>query len=192
MPPRKKRATLAKPATSPTIRIDRKKAAKKKNLGIKPKKARQEKPLDPAMNLFTELQRLLPKFGVPLDIPSVCQHGLVVQSKKAKRHDYAFIMESMDGTLSYRITFAKSHPPEPDYAVETAVAFAIEGRFCFSETLDSHECKAADAETVAGEIIQRFTAAIMAHLRAQHLIQDIESTITAWLGTTQRENPLTA
>ncbi len=158
------------------------------------KKKNPEKSYNAARELFTAIQRLLPKFGIPLDIPNIGGNGFVVRSKKAENHHYTFVMEMelANGTLTYGLQFTKSYPPEPHYAVETAVAFAVEGRFCFSVTLDAGQCGTADAEEVAGDIVQKFTACVMAHLRAMPFVEELRGSIADWAGKTKRRSPLTA
>lgn len=177
---------MKKPAPAKKLNVQqrRKKKSLLKKMGKRPAI------YDPTLVLFTAIQRLLPQFGIPLDIPDVCAGGLVVRSKKSERYPYAFIMEAINGMLTYGIHFTKSYPPDPHYAVETAVAFATEGRFCFSITLNAGECAAIEPTEVAGWIVQKFTACIMACVRASELIAEIESDIDAWTKATKQMDPL--
>lgn len=159
---------------------------------IRTKRPKRLHETDPVFVLFTAIRRLLPKFGIRLDIPDVHGKGIVVRSKKSEMHPYALVMELAEGMLTYGIQYTKSYPPEPHYAVETAVAFAIERLFCFSATLDSAECAATEPEEMAGQIVQRFTACVMACIRAPRLMAEIDSEISAWADEAKRENPLTA
>lgn len=173
-----------------TKKVDLQRRRKKKSF-IK-KEAKSPPIHSPALVLFGAIQRILPKFGVPLDAPDTITQGLVVRSKKSDIHHYIFVMESVNGILTYSLQFVKSYRPEPDYAIENAVAFAIEGRFCFSITLDAGQCEMADAETIAGDIVQKLTACVMAHLRALPFVEELRGTIAEWASKTKRRSPLTA
>lgn len=171
----------ARPAAMLKPKPERKESAKKKN---------RREAYDPALVLFTAIQRLLPKFGIPLDIPNVCSNGLVVRSEKSESHPYAFMMEAANGMLAYGIQFTKSYAPEPHHALENAVAFAVEENFCFSKMLDAGQCGTTDAEEVAGDIVQKFTACVMKRLCAPQFIMELREKITDWVNQTKLKNPL--